>query len=175
MFEFNCTCERKHHRAPLEGYDISSGAIENIPEVLKDYRRIYLVADRNTYRAAGARVESILKANGMHHATHVIDRDVVLPNAETLGEIVFYANDHAAISDIFSYSPLPDLILAVGSGTINDSCRLASYRLGLPYAGSAPPPQWTAMPPPAPPSCTTAQNRPFRRPRRDISSAILTS
>jgi glycerol-1-phosphate dehydrogenase [NAD(P)+] len=140
MFEFNCTCERKHHRAPLEGYDISSGAIENIPEVLKDYRRIYLVADRNTYRAAGARVESILKANGMHHATHVIDRDVVLPNAETLGEIVFYANDHAAISDIFSYSPLPDLILAVGSGTINDSCRLASYRLGLPYAvvGTAP-------------------------------------
>ena len=140
MIEFDCTCERKHHRAPLEGYDISCGAINNIPAILKDYHRVYMVADRNTYRVAGERVEAILKANGMHHATHVIDRDNVLPNAETLGEIILYAHDHAAISDIFKYSPLPDLILAVGSGTINDSCRLASYRLGLPYAvvGTAP-------------------------------------
>ena len=140
MIEFDCSCERKHHRAPLEGYDISCGAINNIPTILKDYRRIYVVADRNTYRVAGERVEAILKANGMHHATHVIDREVVLPNAETLGEIILYAHDHAAISDIFKYSPLPDLILAVGSGTVNDSCRLASYRLGLPYAvvGTAP-------------------------------------
>ena len=140
MIEFDCTCERKHHRAPLEGYDISRGAIENIPTTLKEYHRIYVVADRNTYRVAGARVEAILKAHGMHHATHVIDRDIVLPNVETLGEIVLHANDHAAISNIFAYSPLPDLILAVGSGTINDSCRLASYRLGLPCAvvGTAP-------------------------------------
>ena len=140
MIEFDCSCERKHHRAPLEGYDISCGAINNIPNILKDYRRVYVVADRNTYRVAGERVEAILKANGMHHATHVIQREVVLPNAETLGEIILYAHDHAAISDIFKYSPLPDLILAVGSGTVNDSCRLASYRLGLPYAvvGTAP-------------------------------------
>ena len=140
MIEFDCTCERKHHRAPLEGYEISSGAIEKIPTILKDYRRIYVVADRNTYRVAGARVESILKEHGMHHATRIIDRDIVLPNAESLGEIVLHANDHAATSNIFAYSPLPDLILAVGSGTINDSCRLASYRLNLPFAvvGTAP-------------------------------------
>ena len=134
MIEFDCTCSRKHHRAPLEGYRIYSGAIEEIPTLLGDYHRIYVVADRNTYRVAGARVEALLKEHGMLHAVRIIDRDVVLPNAETLGEIVLHANDHAAISDIFAYSPLPDLILAVGSGTVNDSCRLASYRLGLPYA-----------------------------------------
>ncbi len=140
MIEFDCSCAQKHHRAPLEGYDISKGAIENIPTILGDYHRIYVVADRNTYSVAGARVEAILKAHGMHHATRVIDRDVVLPNAETLGEILLHAHDHAAKSDIFAYSPMPDLILAVGSGTINDSCRVASYRLGLPYAvvGTAP-------------------------------------
>lgn len=140
MIEFACDCAQKKHSAPLEGYDISSGAIERIPEILKDYHRIYVVADRNTYRVAGARVEQILKDHCMHHATHVLDRDVVLPNVETLGEIVLYAHDHAAKSNIFEYSPLPDLILAVGSGTVNDSCRLASYRLHLPYAvvGTAP-------------------------------------
>ncbi|MBQ9796817.1 MAG: sn-glycerol-1-phosphate dehydrogenase [Clostridia bacterium] len=140
MIEFTCGCAQKKHRAPLEGYDISQGAIEKIPAILKDYHRVYVVADQNTYRVAGARVEAILKEHGMHHATHVIDRNIVLPNFETLGEIVLYAHDHAAKSNIFEYSPLPDLILAVGSGTINDSCRLASYRLHLPYAvvGTAP-------------------------------------
>ena len=140
MIEFNCSCERKYHRAPLDGYEISSGAIEKIPNILKDYHRVYVVADRNTYRVAGERVESILKAHNMHHTTRIIDREQPLPNAETLGEIVLHAHDHSALSDIFAYSPLPDIILAVGSGTINDSCRLAAYRLNLPFAvvGTAP-------------------------------------
>ena len=130
----------KKHRAPLEGYEISSGAIKKIPEILKDYHRVYMVADKNTYRAAGEQVEKILKENGMFHACLVLDDEVVLPNALTLGKIVLYAHDINAKSDIFKYSPLPDLILAVGSGTVNDSCRVASYRMGLPYAvvGTAP-------------------------------------
>ena len=134
MIEFTCTCTQKKHRAPLEGYDISTGAIEHIPTILKEYHRIYMVADKNTYRAAGARVEQILKEHGMLHAAHVIEREVVLPDALTLGEILLNAQDLAAKPNIFEYAPLPDLILAVGSGTVNDSCRLASYRLCLPYA-----------------------------------------
>ena len=128
------------HKAPLEGYEISSGAINKIPEILKDYNKIYVVADQNTYRAAGERVEQILKECGKYHRTLVLDGDVVLPNAETLGKIVLYANEPGAKPNFFAYSDLPDLILAVGSGTVNDSCRLASYRLGLPYAivGTAP-------------------------------------
>ena len=140
MIEFACSCDMKKHRAPLEGYEISSGAIKKIPEILKDYHRVYMVADKNTYRAAGEQVEKILKENDMFHACLVLDDEVVLPNALTLGKIVLYAHDINAKSDIFKYSPLPDLILAVGSGTVNDSCRLASYRMGLPYAvvGTAP-------------------------------------
>lgn len=134
MIEFACTCAQKRHRAPLESYDISAGAIARIPQILKDYHRIYMVADKNTYLAAGARVEEILKEHGMLYTSHVIDRDVVLPDATTLGEIILNAQDIAAKPNIFAYSLLPDLILAVGSGTINDSCRLASFRLNLPYA-----------------------------------------
>lgn len=140
MIQFDCTCAMKHHSAPLEGYEISSGALEKIPEILKDYHRIYMVADQNTYKAAGARVEEILKKNNMFFRKLILDGDVILPNAETIGKIILNANDIAAKSDIFQYSPLPDFILAVGSGTINDSCRASSYRLGLPYGivGTAP-------------------------------------
>ena len=37
---------------------------KNIPEILKKYERIYMVADSNTYKVAGEMVESILKAEG---------------------------------------------------------------------------------------------------------------
>ena len=39
MIEFACSCERGSHKAPLNGYEISSGAIYKIPEILKDYQR----------------------------------------------------------------------------------------------------------------------------------------
>ena len=129
MIEFECSCAMGKHRAPLEGYEISSGALNKIPEILKDYNKIYVVADENTYRAAGKQVEEILKACGKHHRTLVLDGEVVLPNVETLGKIVLFANDPGAKPNFFAYSDLPDFILAVGSGTVNDSCRLASYRL----------------------------------------------
>lgn len=140
MIKFDCSCAMGSHKAPLEGYEISSGAIAKIPEILKDYNRIYIVADENTYAAAGKQVEKILSKCGKLYRTLVLDGEVILPNAETLGKIILNANDPAAKSDIFCYSPLPDFMLAVGSGTINDSTRLASYRLGLPYGivGTAP-------------------------------------
>lgn len=140
MIEFACSCDRKKHSAPLEGYEISSGAIQKIPQILKDYKRIYVVADENTYKVAGKQVEEILKANGMYWRTLVLDGTPVLPNPETIGKILLYANDLNEKSDIFRYSPMPDFILAVGSGTVNDSCRITSYRLGLPYGvvGTAP-------------------------------------
>ncbi len=133
MIEFACSCSMKKHRAPLEGYDISSGAINNIPKILEKYNKVYVVADKNTYAAAGQKVEQILKDCGKHYRTLVLQGDTILPNAETLGNIILYANDPLQKANIFAYSPLPDFILAVGSGTINDSCRLASFRLGLPY------------------------------------------
>ncbi len=133
MIEFECSCAMKKHKAPIEGWEISSGAINKIPEILKDYHKIYVVADENTYAAAGESVVEALRACGKHFRTLVLDGEVVLPNCETLGKIILNANDPAAKPNIFSYSLLPDFILAVGSGTVNDSCRIASYRLNLPY------------------------------------------
>ncbi len=132
MIEVSCNCERKVHRAPLDGAWICSGAIEKITEILKDYSRIYVVADENTFPVAGVRVEEILKACGKHHATLVLKGDV-LPNAETLGNVLLYASDLAAKANPFGACLMPDFILAVGSGTLNDVSRLTSYRLGLPY------------------------------------------
>lgn len=71
MIEFACSCAMKKHKAPIEGWEISSGAINKLPEILKDYHRIYVVADENTYAAAGERVVEALKACGKHFCTLV--------------------------------------------------------------------------------------------------------
>ena len=134
MKRIECSCSRKFHQAPLEDILVSEGAIFRLPQILKSYKRIYLVADERTYAVAGELCEKVLVEAGMFSHKCILVGDAILPNAETIGTILIHANDPSAKSDIFAYSPLPDLILAVGSGTVNDSCRLVSYRLGIPYA-----------------------------------------
>ncbi len=128
-----CSCELSVHKAPVERYEISSGAIKKLPEILGRFKKIYLVSDINTYRAAGRAVEDILKQVGIYSHTHILSADVVLPNAETVGEIFVNLYDIGSKPNIFEYADMPDFILAVGSGTINDSCRMVSYRTGIPY------------------------------------------
>lgn len=139
MITRKCSCERGTHSAPLEQVLIGQGAISQIPNVLEKYEHIYLVADENTYRVLGKRAEELLLAAGKDVHTHVLKGNV-LPNEYNIGDVLIHLYDPKADSDIFEYSPKPDFILGVGSGTVNDICRLVSYRVGLPYgiAGTAP-------------------------------------
>lgn len=139
MISFACDCEKKVHKAPVEQYVIEQGAILRVSEILKGFRQIYMVCDETTYAVAGAQTEQLLTASGQFSHKLVLGKDP-LPDNRTIGDILIHLQDPAANNDIFEYSPQPDLILAVGSGTINDSCRVVSYRLGIPYAilGTAP-------------------------------------
>lgn len=139
MIERKCSCAMGVHRAPLEKCIIESGAIRRLPELLKDYTRVYMVCDENTYRVLGEKAEALLKDAGKFSHKHILP-GAVLPDARNIGDVLIHLHDPKADADIFRYSPQPDFILAVGSGVINDICRVVSYRLGLPYgiAGTAP-------------------------------------
>ncbi len=139
MIEMDCTCVQKHHSIPTEVIEVSDHAIEKVAEILKDYRRVFLVADENTYRVAGKRAEDILKASGQLSHTLILPSPA-LPNAENVGKVLMEAGRDREAYDINAWSLNPDYILAVGSGSINDTCRMVSYRLGIPYgvAGTAP-------------------------------------
>ena len=45
MIERKCSCEMGMHRVPLEKYIIESGAINHLPELLRDYNKVYMVCD----------------------------------------------------------------------------------------------------------------------------------
>jgi glycerol-1-phosphate dehydrogenase [NAD(P)+] len=84
--------------------------------------RPVLVADRNTWQAAGEKVQQILKAG--------------FP--ETLTPFIFEETDmHAEmryVDQLTAYLRSVDAIpVAVGSGTINDLTKLAAQRCGRPY------------------------------------------
>ncbi len=139
MIEMDCTCVQKHHRIPTEVIEVSDHAIEKVADILRDYHRIFLVADENTYAVAGRRAEELLRAAGLLSHTLVLPAPA-LPTAENVGKVLIEAGRDTEVYDINAYSCNPDYILAVGSGSVNDTCRMVSYRIGVPYGvvGTAP-------------------------------------
>lgn len=139
MISFKCSCEMKEHKAPVEKYVIGAGVLSELSDYVKEYKRICAVCDETVYEIMGKRIMDGLKAEEKLFSSCVLPA-ASLPGYETVGNILVHLSNPKADSDIFEYSPLPDLILAIGSGVVNDSCRLVSYRFGIPYGivGSAP-------------------------------------
>lgn len=134
-----CTCSQKHHSAPVKVLEVSRNAIEKVPEILKDYKKIFMVCDENTYEVAGKRVEQLLKQSGNLSHICIIDNPE-LPTNANVGKVLIEAGIDDEVYDINSFSTNPDYILAVGSGSVNDICRMVSYRLKIEYGvvGTAP-------------------------------------
>lgn len=80
--------------------------------------RIVVVDDHDTASAYGDAVFRALK--GRYEATHI-----TLPRAAKA--------DEAALAEVETRSARADLLVAVGSGSVNDVVKLASFRAGKPY------------------------------------------
>ncbi len=139
MLKLNCSCARGDHSAPVKRVEVSRGAINKICEILEGYTDIMLVADANTYEAAGKRAEELLREAGMLSHVCIID-DPPLPTDKNVGRVLIDAGREDAVYDINRFSNNPKYILGVGSGSVNDICRIVSYRLGIEYGilGTAP-------------------------------------
>lgn len=139
MYFMNCTCSQKHHAAPVKTIEISENALLKVADILQNYHHIYLVADANTYEVAGRQVEAQLRAAGMLSHCCIIDSPE-LPNNANVGKVLMEAGIDRDPFDINAFSQNPDYILAVGSGSVNDICRMVSYRIGVEYGvvGTAP-------------------------------------
>ncbi|MDD3225063.1 MAG: sn-glycerol-1-phosphate dehydrogenase [Clostridium sp.] len=115
---FKCKCG-KTHKINLRKVIIKPDAINELPNLLKNFEDILLVADKNTYNAAGKNVESILSKFNV--SKYVFQEDHLYPSTDSLGKLLLKINIEA------------DIIIGVGSGTINDICKMISYKLNIPY------------------------------------------
>ena len=115
----DCKCGKKH-TCPIKYVYVEDGAISRLNEVLKDFNKILLVADQNTFAAAGDKVK---KEISLKIKKQVIfsGKTVLIPNEESIDTVV------KNCSDI-------DFILGVGSGVIQDLCKYVSFDQKIPYA-----------------------------------------
>lgn len=127
--EIQCSCGMVH-KTPLKKIDIGQGALKRLPSVIRElgYQKVFMVADVNTYKAAAAEIEALFQAEKMDCETLVLNEEEPVPDEASLGRILA-----ACPRDT-------DVILAVGTGTINDMCKYISCRLKLDYiiAATAP-------------------------------------
>ena len=122
--EFYCSCG-KHHNFSVHDMSIRKGAIEDLPKMAEPFKdgKILVVFDNHTYKVAGKRAVELLKENGFNVKELLFDTgdDILIPDEKTLGRIVQEQDLDTS------------LMVAVGSGVINDSVKFVTSRSGLPY------------------------------------------
>ncbi len=122
----HCPCGRLHE-TPTQQVIIATGALDRLPEVLTELGltgKALLVADANTYQAAGRPAEGILTQAGRDVTELLIEPESGQSDVEATDEPVQLVQQDAADFDY---------LIAVGSGTVNDIVKLAATRLGIPY------------------------------------------
>ena len=128
-FEENtCPCGRAHRFSAkvVSG----AGVVRNLPLIVDTYRarKVYLLADKNTYAAAGRAVEELLTGAGLAVAKCVLKEERPEPDEHSVGLAAMY------------YPADCDAVLAVGSGVINDIGKIVAAMGNKPYiiVGTAP-------------------------------------
>lgn len=111
---------------PIKRVIIKNGALEQLPELLKGLgitTKVLLVADENTYRAAGEVVARLLNGSGFTLRECILRR---------FNRVI--ADERALVETLVNVESDTKFLIAVGSGTLNDITRYISYKTGKPYA-----------------------------------------
>jgi glycerol-1-phosphate dehydrogenase [NAD(P)+] len=117
---FSCGCGKEHY-APLRAVRIGSNALYDLPDLVKlmGFQSLYLISDSVTYEIAGGRCGEILKSSGIRH--RIIRLSHCGFDEATLGELTINMPQDC------------DLMVAVGTGAINDMTRYFSYKMNRPF------------------------------------------
>lgn len=118
--------EALRHADETRAFRLGSGVVEGLPAILEELglgRRVVIVADENTYAAAGERVEGVLKKAGIEIAETVRFPGSPVLHAE-------YRHIDALRKRLEAVDAVP---IAVGSGTINDLTKRSSWEIGRRY------------------------------------------
>ncbi len=124
-----CDCNRAH-LFTIRHVCVENGAIEKLPLFIKEIKskKPFILADKNTYLACGERVVEILEKSKIAYSKYVFKTGEIEPNEKAVG------------SAIMHFDITCDLVIAVGSGVINDIGKILASTSKLPYfiVGTAP-------------------------------------
>lgn len=126
---FECECGWSHS-IPTKYFLYSKDVFNSIPKILSreiSGKKLNLLADENTFAAAGQKIENLLK----HHGWNVCLTIISSPHGDSpvCDDITFsLLNEKIKKADVF---------LAVGSGVVNDLTKWLAFENNVPYAVAA--------------------------------------
>lgn len=122
--EFECSCGRKHF-LDINKIIMGRDVIRRLPEILSDYAKdkIYILCDQNTYKAAGQKVKETLEGADFQVKCNVLNsgNQILIPDEKAVGKMFMELEAGTG------------MIVAVGSGTLNDMAKYMSSRTKIPY------------------------------------------
>ena len=116
----DCACGR-HHEMKMDYLAIEPGAVRHIPEALKAIgcTKPFIVCDVNTKKAAWSFVEPVLKQAGIEYTLYCFPFEHVEPDEYAMGSLVMH------------YDVTCDGVMGIGSGVVNDCCKVLSHKVGV--------------------------------------------
>lgn len=118
-----CACGRSH-ATDLQYVKIAPDAIRFLPEALEalHVRKPFVVFDQNTHKAAGRKTLAALSQAGLECRVFVYEPAPMKmePDETAVGSLTM------------AFDPACDGIIAVGSGVINDCCKVLAFTAKLP-------------------------------------------
>lgn len=124
-----CACG-KSHKMGLPKIIVEKGAISCLPQLISDYmgNKVFILADKNTFEAAGAKVCATLENKGIKYTKYVFPTGEIEPDEKAVG------------SAIMHFDSTCDLVIAIGSGVINDIGKILANTAKVSYfiVGTAP-------------------------------------
>ncbi len=117
-----CDCG-KIHSSSLEYLAVGNGAIDELSNLIAIYggKKAFLISDINTNSAAGEKVREVLSENGIAFSEYVFQSKELEPNEWAVGSAAIKMDKSA------------DILIGIGSGTVNDICKIVSLRAKIPY------------------------------------------
>ncbi len=114
----DCACGR-HHSCDIEAVYIENGAIEkHLGNLCEGYNNVLLVADENTFSAAGNKTELSLESKNLKKL--IFPKKILIPDEKAIERVKAELGDS-------------ELIVGIGSGVIQDLCKYVSNECKIPY------------------------------------------
>ena len=113
-----CECG-KYHTCDINYVYIESGAINHLSEICENYSNVLIVADENTFSAAGDKALSALEGKSIEKVIFS-GKEILVPNESAIETVTEKLGD-------------AEIIVGIGSGVIQDLCKYVSFFNNTPY------------------------------------------
>ena len=118
--EISCSCGHIHF-CPISTVVVEKGALAKLPDLVKEYKHILLVADENTYGTCGDQVKTLL-GDKLEDTLIYHCQGLLVPDENAVAALESKLTDQT------------DFIIGIGSGVINDVCKYVAFGRKMEYA-----------------------------------------